>query len=362
MDQEFFCSDQFNSLHIRSAPEGLVTIGPCCNTRGQNIPPSTFDYNTNPYLFEIRQAAQANQRAKACSNCWNHEDAGGFSRRLNGRSDPSVYRGVVLERLDYTTQNICNLACVHCSSYSSNLWAKLNGESDDNASYHDKVDMLSRVDLSKVYYLHFTGGEPLMTREHLKVLDLVHAAKGLESITRCSYNTNVTFFPDEEVLRRWRLMRSINLVCSIDAVGPAAQILRWPCDWQQVDQNMRKLVELSREMPQIEVTLNITVANYNFLELGDIIDWINGIDPDIFLNWQLVNQDFMHPSSLPVRAWEQAIEITNKHPGLKEWTRSFQDQSLRNQLSWQQTVSWLDKMDRQRNHTWRGVLKIGSLV
>lgn len=361
---DVFCTDQFNNLHIRSSDPGTVIIGPCCNTAGTQVDTKRFDYYSDPYLVKIRQSTKNNQRAAACVNCWNHEDAGGLSRRLNGRSDPEKYQGTRVEKIDWTTQNICNLACIHCSPYSSSLWAKLQGDKSLNQeeSYQDKILMLRRLDLAGIRHVHITGGEPLMTKEHVKVLDMIDTGGRLSEVT-ASYNTNCTFMPDLEVLNLWQRMAKVNLICSIDAIGPAAEILRWPCQWSQVDNIVRKMAKLRHtSMPNIVITLNVSVASYNFLELADIVDWINDIDPSIFINWQLVNQEWMHPSSLPLEVWPKALSVTKKHSGLNEWTRSFQDTDTRNPVHWRRTVSWLDNLDSQRDHNWRSVLRIGSLV
>ena len=263
-------------------------------------------------------------------------------------------------RLDYTTQNICNLACVHCSSYSSSLWAKLDGdEQDQRESYQDKIAMVHRLDLAHIQHLHITGGEPLMTREHVKLLEILAARDRLPHIT-LSYNTNCTIAPSEEVLDLWSRVIRVNVIASIDAVGAAAEILRWPCEWAVVDQNIRTMARMrSSRLPNLRISLNVSVANYNFLELPAVVDWIRSIDPDIFVNWQLINQDWMHPASLPLVHWPKAKAVTQYHPGLNEWARSFNDATRQNPNHWQITTNWLDRMDRLREHDWRSVLQVG---
>jgi organic radical activating enzyme len=358
--KDVFCTDQFNNLHIRSARAGTVTVGPCCNTRGQDVNPSKFDFNTNPLLLSIRQATEQNQRHPMCDGCWNHEDAGGLSRRLNGRSDTADYHGVVLEKLDYTTQNICNLACIHCSSYSSSLWAKLNNDGlADDVSYQDKIAMLDRVDITGIRHVHFTGGEPLMTREHVRVLNLVRDAGRLSEVTT-SYNTNATMLPDAEVLELWQPMRRVNLILSIDAVGLAAELVRWPCVWNEVDQVVCKMVELKDQYNNIVITFNVSVASYNFLELADIASWATRRAPGCFINWQLVNQHWMHPRTLPRSAWPAALAVLDSHPGLQEWKRSFADGEQ--EVDIKQTVQWLDHLDHQRDTNWRTALRLADYI
>ena len=361
--KDVFCTDQFNNLHIRSARAGAVTIGPCCNTRGEEVSAGSFDFDTNPLLLSIRQSTQQNQRHAECVNCWNHEDAGGLSRRLNGRSRVEDYQGVKLKRLDYTTQNICNLACIHCSSYSSSLWAKLNNDDRaESAGYQDKIALLDRVDISEIQHIHFTGGEPLMTREHYKVLSLVRDAGRLPQVST-SYNTNATVLPDAEVLELWQQMRQVTLVLSIDAIGAAAEIVRWPCVWAEVDRVVQQLVALKNHNTNISITFNVSVANYNFLELADIADWITKVAPGSFVNWQLVNQYWMHPRTLPIEAWPEAQKILDSHPGLQEWAKTFADGHLDDDHKYlRMTRSWLDQLDAQRQTNWRDSLRLAGYI
>lgn len=361
--KDVFCTDQFNNLHIRSARAGTATIGPCCNTEGVEVSPADFNFNTNPLLVSIRQATQENQRHPMCEGCWKHEDAGGFSRRLNGRSNVEDYQGVALKKLDYTTQNICNLACIHCSSYSSSLWAKLNNDGlAEDASYQDKVAMLGNVDITGINHIHFTGGEPLMTREHVRVLNLVRDADRLSQVST-SYNTNATMLPDEEVLELWQQMRRVNLIFSIDAVGTAAELVRWPCVWSEVDQVVREMVELKNRSHNIVVTFNVSVANYNFLELADVVEWVNRVAPGCFINWQLVNQSWMHPRTLPRQAWPEALQVLESHPALREWRRSFvEGQQHHDAIDLRKTLDWLDLLDLQRNTTWRTALRLARYI
>lgn len=358
--KDVFCTDQFNNLHIRSARAGAVTIGPCCNTPGEEVNPATFDFNTNPLLLSIRQSVEQNQRHPMCQGCWNHEDAGGLSRRLNGRSRVEDYHGVALRKLDYTTQNICNLACIHCNSYSSSLWARLNNDDrGESAGYQDKIALLNRVDISEIQHIHFTGGEPLMTREHYKVLSLVRDAGRLPQVST-SYNTNATMMPDPEVLELWQQMRQVTLILSIDAVGAAAEIVRWPCVWTEVDQIVQQMIELKNRNTNISITFNVSVANYNFLELADIADWATRTAPGCFINWQLVNQDWMHPRTLPKSAWPTALSVLESHPGLTEWARSFEPGDQPIDIS--RTVDWLDRLDLQRNTNWRDSLRLAGYI
>lgn len=360
--RDYFCQDQFTNLLIRPANDGNVTIGPCCNTRGSKVDPKTFDFNTNPYLLEIRDSARRNERAAACINCWQQEDAGNASRR-SVRNDPDTYEGVFIKTMDYTTQNICNLACIQCNPGSSSLWAQIRGyPASAEESYQDKLHLLKNVDLSKIENFHITGGEPLMTREHVKLLEMVDKLDRLDKIT-ISYNTNGTIIPDQTVLDLWKKPTSLNLMVSVDAVGGAAELLRWPCRWADVDKFVRHVVDIANNsMPNLHVSLNVCVASYNFFELEDLIQWAESIDPNIRILWQLVNDSWQHPSVLPRSLWARALDMIARQPRLASWTKHFSPILSDASADWQQLVHWLDDLDRQRNTNWRGVLKLGSLV
>jgi len=60
----------------------------------------------------------------------------------------------------------------------------------------------------------------------------------------------------------------IVLVFSIDAVGRAAEYIRFGTDWSVVEQNLQK----ARTHAKVELRVNITMSAYNFSYINDVID------------------------------------------------------------------------------------------
>ena len=143
---KYYCYDQFKTLHIRSTNTGQVLVGTCCASLTEPVVAEEFDFDDNSFLQTQRQAALADRPAPGCINCWRQEQQNPPSRRyFSNQNRPEDIR-VELNRVDITTQNVCNLACIMCSSYSSSLWAKEEGLTDQDYSFEDKLALFRRLD------------------------------------------------------------------------------------------------------------------------------------------------------------------------------------------------------------------------
>jgi pyruvate-formate lyase-activating enzyme len=357
---KYYCHDQFKTMHIRSTNTGQVLVSPCCAAQTESVVPEEFDFDTNSFLTQTRDYTLANTAAPACSNCWRQEAQNLPSRRSQNRAQDI---SVQLNRIDVTVQNVCNLACVMCSSYSSSLWAKQDGVTDQDYSFEDKLKLFKRLDFSQVYQMHFTGGEPLMTTEHLRMMKIYAEQADLGQL-HISYNTNGTFFPDQRVLDVWSQVKAVDLVISLDAVGPACELIRWPAVWTNIAHNVAKFYELKKTMPHIKIGFICCASNYNLLEMPEIMDFCHDHDPEVVVHFQINHMQYFAPNMIPPEMVdhvnqalasyadaEDLLHSVNNTPGLKLF-----------QQEWHTMTTYMDALDDRRGTNWRHVLKIGQFA
>ena len=109
---------------------------PCCLYKGNipNVKVYETDLKTiqkNEYMEKLRQKFKNGERPLSCESCWQEEDAGKTSKRMNSiykmrnslkdwtpNSEPS------LKFIDFKLGNVCNLKCRICGSWSSSKWAQ----------------------------------------------------------------------------------------------------------------------------------------------------------------------------------------------------------------------------------------------
>jgi hypothetical protein len=191
--------------------------------------------------------------------------------------------------------NYCNGACVFCSPKSSSKLAqefvKLELISKmppppwvNNPELVDKlINLLSRT--SNLAYLHFIGGETLITPAFKKILvKLVDA--GLTNVA-LGFTTNLITWDDDinDLLAKFK---QVHLGLSIETLTLVNDYVRWPADAVQVKQTLDKWVAFAKKNNWI-VSLRTTPTCLSVADLYSVYDyaWDNeiGIESCNFL-WE----------------------------------------------------------------------------
>lgn len=212
---------------------------------------------------------QINSWVPSCRQCKQLEDSGQQSLRQTWKHwvDPndSTYDAYTIDiRLD----THCNAACVMCSPDSSSLWddeiQSLAGNKKtinlDHGTIDQNIDKIyDHVDLDKVRYIKFFGGEPLYTRTHIKFIERL---PNPQNIT-LHYTTNASIYPSDHVKKLWEKFKVIIFAASIDGIESQFDYLRWPLKWHTVSDNLIRLRDNSHNvMFRIEFTANLLNALY----------------------------------------------------------------------------------------------------
>ena len=172
-------------------------------------------YNT-PQKFDERNMMLSGEKPEGCSYCWDAEDRGQTSDR--------VIKTDKLKKVDYTNlsatpqfleiafERTCNLACAYCGPVFSSKWAN---EIKKNGPYNLLTDSRYSSDASEnilpednpyvdafftwwpelkdnLKVLRITGGEPLMSPNFWKFLDMLDGFKGTLIV-----NSNLICHKDE---------------------------------------------------------------------------------------------------------------------------------------------------------------------
>jgi organic radical activating enzyme len=338
-----------------------VSVAPCCQAESATESVTGFNFVTSPHLTKIRKQFLLGEKPSECNRCWQAESHGTKSRRQSAieffKFTEPVY-DVVLESIDHNATWACNSACVMCGPKLSSMWAT-ELELDRNAlyklgkSFQKKNNFFDLLDLSNIKKIHFNGGEPMINVDQIKLLKQINLAN-----TVVSYNTNGTIYPSPHIVDLWEKTKLVKLFFSIDATESAFEYIRYPGKWEEVSSN---IIRMKKNLPSnVMFGFNITVANYNVLELPSVYDWFqNNIstnrehDPSDFC-WQLAYN--YNVTRLPPHIKQKAIDILlpiDQFNGLVEMLtieKSSPD------------THWFDKLtaiDQRRGTDWKQSLKIG---
>ena len=262
------CIDIFKNINIVSR-QGNLLLSPCCISETQ--PAETIDFEKNSYLTDLRQEFSAGNFPKACATCKNAEDAGLTSRREGSNSwykDHDLYNTTVeLVRMDYWTGDVCNLACVICGPQNSSTWKQELGlpvelkKSTSNQFW-------KTLDLSKIQFIHFNGGEPLLSKEHVKFL---HAIEHKDRV-HLNYNTNGTILPSKELLELWQQFRLVQLDFSIDDIEQRFEYQRYPAKWKDVSENLQWYIDQAPHNCMFAINTSVGILNHS--NLNQLNAWL----------------------------------------------------------------------------------------
>ena len=293
---------------------------PCCLYKGSV--PNVKVYETSlktiqkdAYMQNLRKQFVDGKRPAGCQSCWQEEDAGKTSKRMN-----SIYKmrnslknwtpnsEPTLKFIDFKLGNVCNLKCRICGSWSSSKWAqeeldygenpvarknlKEGGWPKRNPQFFEDL----KEDLKDAEYFEFTGGEPFMIKDHFKIL-MYCVEKGYAKNIDIHYNTNGTQLPPPEIFDLWSYFKHVEIAFSIDDVGDQFQYQRHPANWRQVGANLVKFKE--RRTPNMEFQICTTVSIFNIFSLAKIAFWVKQYQPKFFYVNTLFDPDYFNIQTLP---------------------------------------------------------------
>jgi len=297
------------------------SASPCCLYKGEID--SYKVYNTDlktiqnsEYMERLRQQFRNGEKPAGCTMCWQEEEAGKVSKRMNSYykmknslQDWTPDTAPSLKFIDFKLGNICNLKCRICGSYSSSKWAqeeldygnnpvarqnlKDGGWPKRNPQFFDDIkDVLQDVE-----YFEFTGGEPMMIENHFKILE--HCVEqGYAPRQYIHYNTNGTQLPEERIFWMWSQFKNVEIAFSIDDVGTKFEYQRYGAKWDEVEHNLKQYksyVGTNNTDFQICSTINI----FNILSLDKLFDWVKEFKPKYFHVNTLFAPDCFNIQTLP---------------------------------------------------------------
>lgn len=246
------CLDPFKNLNIVSKNQSLE-IGPCCIS--PTVPSVRVDFVDNSYLNGIRTSWQSGIMPPQCGACdkpYNRKDASNQWYTNHGYNDTQVE----LIRVDYWVGDTCNLQCVICGPHNSSAWKQELGV---QGWHQENNQFWNELDLNKLRHIHFNGGEPLLSKEHLNFLQAIPNKQQVE----INYNTNGTIIPNVYLQDLWSQFKLVILDFSIDDTETQFEYQRYPAKWSQVVKNLHWYVDHAPVNTMFAVNTTVSVLNQN---------------------------------------------------------------------------------------------------
>jgi sulfatase maturation enzyme AslB (radical SAM superfamily) len=221
--------------------------------------------------------------------------------------------------------NYCNSACVFCRpEWSSRLATEFLqlGLIDQlpAGSWCEDPILLARFidDISQcqdLKYLHFIGGETLITPGFKKILTALIHADLAKNIT-VGFTTNLTVW-DNDIVELLSKFESIHLGLSIETITPLNEYVRWPGKFDQTIKFLNQWIALGKQLNWL-IQLRITPTCLTIMELDTVYEyaWNNKVSVEScnFLN----EPGFLRLGVLTKELRQQA------HTRLKKWIDTHQ--------------------------------------
>ena len=317
-------------MHLATNASGNLRV--CCNsTPGKNfikkedgtpykLHKDNLQEAWNSEVYEIIRKQMLNgERPEMCTRCFREEDAGvksarqAWNEKWKQEIEYTIDAPFDIKYVDLRLGNLCNLKCRMCNPYASNQWVKEWGLVEDALvpSEYERLSKMSWPEHEKTWEnlfsiadtvdeIYLTGGEPTIIQEQHRLLDY-YIDKGTAYKIKLKYNTNLTNVP-KHLIDKWTKFKKVQLNCSIDAVGELDRYIRYPSNWNKIQENF----DIVRKLENVYIEIHCTVQMYNILRLHELLDWAEPYGHKIYLN--ILN----HPEYLNIRVLNNDLKQTVK--------------------------------------------------
>jgi hypothetical protein len=202
--------------------------------------------------------------------------------------------------------NFCNSACLFCTPYSSSRLASefkkiglidkmpdANWCEDPNL-LNEFVNMLSQS--PKLCYLHFIGGETLITPAFQTILQAL-VNNGLSEKISIGFTTNLTTW-NQSVINLLSQFKEVNLGMSIECIHPLNDYIRYGGTIDTTMKLLNRWVDLARQLGWL-VQLRITPTVFSIWHLDTVYEYAFQNQLAVESCNFLEEPAYMRPSVLP---------------------------------------------------------------
>ena len=314
-------------IHVATRPNGDARL--CCgsnasqatkgvmdagNIKKENGLPANFGKENlysafnNEYMRNVRNTMLSGDIPASCAKCFEEEGNGMISKRLwetyfwekaenidianlvtETEEDGTI--PVNVPYLDLRLGHTCNLKCVMCTPNDSSRWMqdydKLIASTNNptirqqvnfdkkafNNTWYERPELWDEIfeQIPNMRQLYFAGGEPLMIKEHRRLLEEVVKRGYADKIT-LRYNSNGTLVEDW-VLDLWKHFKLVKFGFSIDATEDRNNYIRFPTQWQTIVDTLHRL---DNTPDNIICSIACAVQIFNIFHVTEFAKWVIG--------------------------------------------------------------------------------------
>lgn len=288
------------------------SLRPCCKFKQPkpsneyqlpNMKEGPLDVLWNDERYQnLRQAFLKGKKPKECQTCWDEEDAGILSFRLDFCENKKIsiddldFKPIAKKgpkSIDFKLNNVCNLKCRICGPQASSTFLKEHQErfniKIEESGYWLSNKILGTANESVIkkwaddlIHLEMTGGEPMASPENIKIMELLIEQDKSQNIS-VMVNTNGTLY-NKRFLELLLKFKEVKLCISIDDLGSRLEYQRHPTEWTDVINNLIQFLNLQSKNKNLFILLCPTVSIFNIYHLPLYHQWASSLNIETFYN------------------------------------------------------------------------------
>jgi disulfide oxidoreductase YuzD len=209
--------------------------------------------------------------------------------------------------------------------------------------YHPSTSWTDQ-DLVNVSKINFFGGEPLLDKEHPKILERL-VASGLSQQITLFYSTNCQQVASRRLLDLWKHFKRIEVFFSVDGTKDQFEYLRWPGKWSRTQRVIEWFLALPKTFPNVDWYFRGSqcVSLFNVASYWHTAEWLKNMLGGVYFNI-VDHPNYLRMTALPEESKHKiASHIPDEH--IKQYL--FIEQSNPDFL--RQFVIWCKRQDLYRS-------------
>jgi MoaA/NifB/PqqE/SkfB family radical SAM enzyme len=215
-----------------------------------------------------------------------------------------------LQAIDVRWTNTCNFACTYCGPEFSSRWADELGVKQDVPTDEQRQQFKDYIfeNAHKLKHVYLAGGEPLLMKENLELLDLLDPKVNLR------INTNLSKV-DTRVFERICEFENVHWTVSVETIEDEFEYIRFGGSWSDFMDNLNSLKGSHK------ITFNMLHFLLNYKSIFDCVDFLKaqGFHNNAFVIGALLEPEYLNIRHLPDSVLQSVKSILeqriNEQPG-----------------------------------------------
>jgi sulfatase maturation enzyme AslB (radical SAM superfamily) len=196
-----------------------------------------------------------------------------------------------LQTIDVRWTNLCNFACVYCSSEFSSRWASELNTITSTPTPQQEQQFRDYIyqNAHTLKHVYLAGGEPLLMKQNLDLLERLNPDVNLR------INTNLSKV-DTGVFDRVCEFKNVQWIVSVESQAAEFEYIRFGGQWQDFQDNLNHIKTLGHK-----ITFNMLWFLLNYDTVFDCVDWLQdqGFHANSFVIGALLGPDYLNIRHLP---------------------------------------------------------------